>query len=259
MEEKLEAVQNKMKDLHVSLKVENTEIKELKEQISSLKPDMNELEKRIKSLERKVEGVVRDTALMRQKSSELKETHERMKGRNMELWEQIGNLKETIQDMKRKFQEEDARLRKKLEDHIYATPCALHLKIISSAEAREREDNLLSGKLCWRIQSLIYKKILPPTEYHEKRSYKVEFIERDINLLEDEGMLNWQDYKVTRAVRAMQAIQERRNETVHPSLDEKTLKQVAKRMHEAGNMYGWIKLEHVLELINMWKKLKQMQ
>ena len=33
LEEKLEAVQNKMKDLHVSLKVENTEIKELKEQI----------------------------------------------------------------------------------------------------------------------------------------------------------------------------------------------------------------------------------
>ena len=175
-----------LEELHLSLKVlKDAELKELKEQISALKTEKKELEKRIKSLESEVSALKSEKKesekrikSLESKISELGESHGRMEGRNMALEEEIGNLKETIQSMKKNFQE-DARLRKKLEDYFCATQP-------NSDEAREKEDNLLLGELCWHIQSLIYKKILPPTVYHEKQSYKVDFIERDINLLEDE-------------------------------------------------------------------------
>ena len=187
LEKRLEVLEEL--SLHLSLKVsllKNAELKELKEQISALKTEKKELEKRIKSLESEVSALKSDkkkesekrTKSLKSKISELGESHGRMEGRNMALEEEIGNLKETIQSMKKNFQE-DARLRKKLEDYFCATQP-------NSDEAREKEDNLLLGELRWRIQSLIYKKILPPTVYHEKQSYKVDFIERDINLLEDE-------------------------------------------------------------------------
>ena len=48
-------------------------------------------------------------------------------------------------------------------------------KLVSS------DDELLLGELCWRIQSMIFKNVLPPSEYYEAVGYNLKYIEDDID------------------------------------------------------------------------------
>lgn len=131
----------------------------------------------------------------------------------------------------------------------------------------ERAQSLLLGELCWRIQAMMYEKVLP-NSYDYKKSYKIKHIEEDIEELADEKQqreaqrrwaelkkkLNW---KKSRHTRAMKSIQDSRNTTAHPDLNEELLVTSAEVMEKAEKLTDWRDPACVKELTAMWKKLKQ--
>ena len=80
---------------------------------------------------------------------------------------------------------------------------------------------LVLGKLCWCVQSTIYKYVLPPWEYDKRVSYKSDYMEENVGLLADEAqtskakqawkqvleILNWKEHNFKRLARAMRMIQ----------------------------------------------------
>ena len=55
----------------------------------------------------------------------------------------------------------------------------------------------------------------------------------------------------------MKSIQDNRNDTAHPDLDEKQLAESVELMKQRGNLTGYCTPERVNELIEMWKILSQ--
>ena len=126
--------------------------------------------------------------------------------------------------------------------------------------------SLVLGELCCQVQAMMYQEVLP-NYYEYWKSYKVKHIEEDIDddfygeqhkkeakkrWVELKKKLNWNN-KTHR--RAMKSIQESRNVTAHPELNEELLDVSAKLMEQAGKLTDWHSPACVRELIEMWKQL----
>ena len=133
------------------------------------------------------------------------------------------------------------------------------------------ENDLVLGELCRRIQSMIFKKILPPSLYSENLPYNLYFINHEIGRLpfdmRDKAEKAWaklqqelkyQPLDIYRLTSVMREIQSERSSTAHPPLTEEILYQLAKRMKDEGQE-GANSYESVMKLINLWKKLGDMQ
>ena len=135
------------------------------------------------------------------------------------------------------------------------------------------DDELVLGEFCWCIQSMIYRKVLPPSEYIETMGYKLFGIEENLEYLldKDEDLeaakqawaklkrelnFNQQDFK--RLTCAMKEIQTQRNITAHPELTEQMLNQSVERMKNEGKVKGMF-YKQSLKMINLWKKLTDME
>ena len=119
---------------------------------------------------------------------------------------------------------------------------------------------------------MIYKNVLPPSDYDDRVSYRIDYMEENLELLEDEAQtneakqawkqvqetLNWNKHKVKRLARAMRMIQGQRNVAAYPEVNEAMLNQSAQRMNEEGKLTHWSSLADVTELIRVWKKLNEM-
>lgn len=128
----------------------------------------------------------------------------------------------------------------------------------------------LLSELCWHIQSLIYRKVLP-NSYDENESYKVKYIEEDIDAMENEeerktvsqewaklkAELKWESKDFSRTI---SSIQEPRiyKITFCPEISEGFLLKTATQLYDAG-IYGSKTLKNVEQLISVWKKLVEMQ
>ena len=99
-------------------------------------------------------------------------------------------------------------------------------------------------------------------------SYKVKHIEEDIKGLEDEQQKHeaWQKWgglktklKWNKRIhkRAMKSMQDGRNMTAHPEIDEESLRASADLMEKEGKLTDWQSPACVKEFIEMWKTLKQ--
>ena len=166
------------------------------------------MKKRLKSLETELKKFVTDNAKTRKDNNKLKGTCAGLKGKCMELEAEVTLLRDEIQDMKKEFQEEHNNLKKKFEDHVHATQSVSHRE--RPIEMPKPNNALVLGELCWRVQSMIYKNVLPPSEYDERVSYKIDYIEENLGLLKDEAqaseakqtwkqvleILNWKEHNV---------------------------------------------------------------
>ena len=163
---------------------------------------------------------VTDNAKTRKDDNKLKGTCAGLKGKCMELEAEVTLLRDEIQDMKKEFQEEHNNFKKKFEDHIYATQSVSHRE--RPIEMPKPNDALVLGELCWRVQS-IYKNVLPLSEYDERVSYKIDYMEENLGLLEDDQaqtsdvkqawkqvleILNWKEHNVKRLARAVRGSSE---------------------------------------------------
>lgn len=127
--------------------------------------------------------------------------------------------------------------------------------------------SLVLGQLCWRIQAMLYQKVLP-NSYDSRKSYKVNYIEEDIQDLEDkrekdEVNKKWAELKKRlkwnkrRHTRAMKSIQDNINLTAHPDLNEEEIVWSTNVMEQNGKLTDWLSPACVHELIEMWKQLVQ--
>lgn len=245
IEEKDEAISRFNKDLK-DLREQNDELKitvESKdEEIKALKEKINKLESEKKTLETKLEAV-------RKEVDELKERNVTMEMEVKALKKEVKNLREEVQDRRSSVSE--------------------RMPLPFQFDHAVEKASLVLGQLCWRIQAMMYKNVLP-SSYDDRTSYKVKHIEEDIEELEDDQQkveakkrwatlkkkLNWKKLQHTRA---MKSIQGARNDTAHPDLDEQLLIASATLMEQEGKLTGHHSAARVNELIEMWKKLVQLQ
>lgn len=209
---------------------------------------------------RKISHVEDEVAVVTSQVAELRKANGNLKGNHLALEEKVNVLTCEVNDMNRslkRFQSEQAIIERKIED------------LEQTCYEREVSEgmNLLS-ELCWQIQSLIYRKVLP-NSYDDKECYKVKYIEEDIDALDNEQErslaaqvwaklkmeLNWETKQFNRTIKS---IQEPRIYTTYPKLTEDLLLQSATQMSNAG-MYGTKTFESVKKLISVWRKLVEIQ
>ena len=201
-----------------------------------------------------------EVAIITTKVAEMRKTNGNLKGKHLTLEEKVNVLTSEVNDMVNdmdRLQSENASIKKKIEDLEH-----------KSYEREVFEGMYLLSELCWQIQSLIYRKVFP-NSYDDKECYKVKYIEEDIGTLEDEREKNsaaqvWAKLKTEleweskQFIRTIETIQEPRIYTTYPILSEDLLLQSAKRMSNVG-MYGTRTFKNVEKLINIWKKLVEIQ
>lgn len=209
-----------------------------------------------KDFRRKISHVEDEVAIMTDQVAELRKANGNLKRNHLALEKRVNVLTSEVNDLDRsltRFQSERAIIERKIED------------LEHTCYEREVSEgiNLLS-EMCWQIQSLIYRKIFP-NSYDDKECYKVKYIEKDIDALENEQErsltlqvwaklkteLNWESKQFTRTI---ESIQEPRIYTTYTELSEDLLLQSATQISNAG-MYGTKTFENVNKLINIWKKL----
>ncbi|XP_031570245.1 uncharacterized protein LOC116304624 [Actinia tenebrosa] len=125
------------------------------------------------------------------------------------------------------------------------------------------------GEMCLQIQAGFYKKILPGY-FTPIRSYKVATLKKDIEKLSKtvnekaEARKRWEDLKSTLQLKeedfeeALDALQEGYNRSHNlkpPNLNVKVLKESAESLERQKILKGWISLERVNGLIDIWKNL----
>lgn len=279
IEEKDQAISKFNKDLK-DLREQNDELKitvESKdEEIKSLKEKIYKLESEKKTLETKLRSVQAELEAVRKEVDELKEANETSEARNIAMEMEMKKLSKKMEGMARNLFETESEnsalkkdmrnLREEVQEMVASVPERTPLPSSDSIAERAL---LVLGQLCWRIQAMMYKEVFP-NSYDDKKSYKVKHIEQDIEVLEDEQQkaeaqqrwdalkkkLHWNHLQHTRA---MKSIQDVRNDTAHPKLDEELLVLSANVMEQKGKLCGYRSAIRVKELIEIWKKLVQSQ
>ena len=267
----VEFLREENRNVTASLNSKNKEISGLKLEIKKLRTQKEELENRVWLLQAEVGTLNKEVA-------NLKEENGRLQDDKLALEERVDALSSAVTDMKETSQSnkvENARLSKKVNDLIYRLSKerevheSRHSAVIESptSDNTKRYASLILGELCRQIQSLMYQKVFPMS-YDSKESYKVKYIEEDIENLEDEKErktaaetwdnlqkeLEWDSKLFTRT---MKSIQEQMNVAAHPKLNHNLLLQSAKLLN--GDIYGPKTFENIKKLIGTWKKLVQMQ
>ena len=223
------------KDVETLKKLEG-ELKTIDKEVNALKKTLETEVKRLKALETKVEQ-------LRNQVKQLLEENGKLDGKNMQLEERVVNLEEQVVDVKNDntFPKEDnTSLRKEVQLLKHELG-----KLVSS------NDELVLGELCCRIQSMIFKKVLPPSEYSERAGYNLKYMKEEISQL-GEGKaqrvkqawaklkqeLNYQEEDIERLTSTMGKLQSKRNVTAHPDLTEQTMIQSVKRMKNEEKLKG---------------------
>ena len=118
---------------------------------------------------------------------------------------------------------------------------------------------------------MIFKKVLPPSDYNENAAYNLKYIEDDIKAAaKDEDIekskqvwaklqleLSLTERDIKRLTKAMREIQSQINLTAHPELTQQKLFESANRMKDKGELKT--SYENITKLINLWKELEKME
>ena len=266
------ALQTTLREVKGELEAVRKEVVDLKGENSSLKGKIEQLESEKEALERNLRSVEGQLNDVRQEVVELKNENSNNKRRNAALDLNVKKLSNRVDEMTRTLEEstrDNSNLKKEVKNLRDAALQGTASFMPSSFLADPVEKaSLLLGELCRQIQAMMYQKVLPNSPYDDKKSYKVKYMLEDIEELEDEqekteAEKRWQalqkklNWKKTKHTRAMKSIQDNRNDTAHPDLDEKQLAESVELMKQRGNLSGYCPPERVNELIEMWKILSQ--
>lgn len=258
-------------DLKITVESKNREIKTLKDKIDKLATEKKALETKLRSVEVELEAVRKEVV-------ELKEANAINEEKNVTLEENVEKLSKKMDGVRKSLEEtksENTSLKKEVKNLREAVQSKAPPFGVSGGMALPylsdpvEGASIVLGELCWRIQAMMYQNVLP-NSYDYKKSYKVKHIEEDIGELEDgqhkdEARRRWTELKTKLKwkgrlhTRAMKSIQESRNMTAHPELNEELLVTSADVMEKAGKLTDWHSPTCIKELIEMWKMLKQPQ
>jgi len=272
LESEKKALQTALRDVKGELEAMRKEVVDLKGENSTLKVKIEQLESEKEALERNLRSVEGQLNDVRQEVVELKNENSNIKKRNAALDLTVKKLSSRVDEITRTLEEstrDNSNLKKEVKNLREAALQGMAPFMPSSFLPDPVEKaSLVLGELCRQIQAMMYKKVLPNSPYDDKMSYKVKYMLQDIEELEDERekaealkrwkalqkKLNWKKIKHTRA---MKSIQDNRNNTAHPDLDENQLVESVELMKQRGNLTGYCTPELVNELIEMWKMLSQ--
>lgn len=229
----------------------------MKDKNTTLKTDVAKLSTRVDEVTKDLDESMREKSNLEEKNSTLELTVEKLSKKVDGMTE---DLEESISE-NRSLKKEVDDLRESLE----MVPERMALPFIPSADPLISA-SLVLGELCWQIQGMMYQHVFP-NSYDSKKSYKMKHIEQDIDDLEDEQQRKeakkiWSELKEKvkckrQHIRAMKSIQDGRNVTAHPVIDEVLVDTSVRIMNEAGKLENWHSLPIVNELIAMWKQLAQ--
>ena len=284
LREGLETLENQIKELNAQIKELNAQNKELKDDLQKVKRTNTSLERKNLSLDREmkylkdelddvkvenrilkknelISATVRQTLQvdvcdLKKINSSLQKSHSSLKQSHSSLQESNTTLKKSVQ----KLETNNTTLKRKVED--------LERKIDVP------DDDLILGELCRRVQSMIFKKILPQDLYDDRESYKIKNMgeyfrglfgedERQINAAnqtwaELQKALKWEKRDVEKMGFAMKMIQTGNNAVAHPELTPEILTASIQRFKDAGRLTGLRKPDNIQELVRVWKQLKEM-
>ena len=277
LKERLETLENdlqKVKRTNTSLERKNLsldrEMKYLKDELDDVKVENRTLKKNelISATERQtlqvdVCDLKKINSSLQKSHSSLKQSHSSLKQSHSSLQESHSSLQESNTTLKKsvqKLETDNTTLKRKVED--------LERKIDVP------DDDLILGQLCHRVQSMIFKKILPQDLYDDKESYKIKHMgehfrelfgedEREINAAnqtwaELQKALKWEERDVDKITFVMKKIQSGRNAVAHPELTPEILTAATQRLKDAGRLTGSRKPDNIQELVRVWKQLKEM-
>ena len=269
LESENKALQTALRDVKGELEAVRKEAVVLKGENLSLKGKMEQLESEKEVLERNLKSVEGQLNDVRQEVVELKNENSKSRKRNAALDLNVKKLSKRVDEMTRTLEEskrDNSNLKKEVKNLREAALQGMSFMPSSFLADPVEKASLNLGELCRRIPAMMYRKVLPNSPFDDKESYKVKYMLEDIEELEDErekaeAGKRWQalqkklDWKKTKHTRAMKSIQDNRNDTAHPDIDEKQLVESVEVMKLRGNLTGYCRPEIVKELIEMWKLL----
>ena len=259
LKQRIDGLVEEVKNLKKQVSKLRAENKEWEKQVSKLRAENKEWEKRVESLEAQVKELNAENAILKGENMQLEEKTANLQERVTEYQEKVTGLTRELAEVRTEYQEKVTGLTRELAE--------VQDKLSSMVST---ENDLMLSELCWRIQSIVFKKVLPPSLYFENLNYKLQFINQEIDALpvdRDKAKNAWsklqQELKYTpvdiyRLTAVFREIQSERNTTAHPPLTEEIVYQIAKRMKDEGQE-GAKSYESVMQLINLWKKLRDMQ
>ena len=271
----VESLEEQNNELSGALKLRNEEIKNLKARLNRLENEKKELEDELRSVQVKVgrlEKEIRDLndakIAQDEKNIEIQERFDKVQGkmetRSQAMKKEMQAIKETQHKAEMSVPVGFARGGRQ------TSQLAMLPQPIQTLGDRELQASLSIGEMCQQVQNKMYKVIFP-TLYAPKRSYKIKHIRRELekypNLSteeKEESVKKWQEltgkFKWDEAhEEAMKDLQGKRNIDAHPSpLTEEGLTRAAELLDTKGNLKGWSSYKRVLELITIWKQLQQM-
>ena len=263
LESEKKTLQTNLKAVQVELDAVKNEVAEMKDKNTTLKTDVAKLSTRVDEVTKDLDESMREKSNLEEKNSTLELTVEKLSKKVDGMTE---DLEESISE-NRSLKKEVDDLRESLEmaNKVLAVPERMALPFIPSADPLISA-SLVLGELCWQIQGMMYQHVFP-NSYDSKKSYKMKHIEQDIDDLEDEQQRKeakkiWSELKEKvkckrQHIRAMKSIQDGRNVTAHPVIDEVLVDTSVRIMNQAGKLEDWHSLPIVNELIAMWKQLAQ--
>ena len=270
----VESLEEQNNELSGALKLRNEEIKNLKARLNRLENEKKELEDELRSVQVKVgrlEKEIRDLndakIAQDEKNIEIQERFDKVQGkmetRSQAMKKEMQAIKETQHKAEMSMPVGFAKGGRQ------TSQLAMLPQPFPSLGDRELQASLSIGEMCQQVQNKMYKVIFP-TLYAPKRSYKMKHIRRDLEKYplptpeKDESVKKWQEltgkFKWDEAhEEAMKDLQGKRNIDAHPSpLTEEGLTRAAELLDTKGNLKGWSSFKRVLELITIWKQLQQM-
>ena len=154
-----------------------------------------------------------------------------------------------------------------------ASPSSVHKKCVYSSGPKKPERAAISllAEFCRQLQNKLYERILPDF-YSPITNYGVRDIETDINDFVDDEQekqrlredwtrlresLGWDD-KLVRTMQLLQQSSHSRSllaDRCGSDLNVEIMKTLALELHEKGLLKGHVKLENIVRLLEMWKKL----
>ena len=272
LESEKKALQTALRDVKGELEATRKGVVELKGENSTLKGKIEQLEGEKEALERNLRSVEGQLNDVRQEVVELKNENSRIKKRNAVVDLNVKKLSNRVDEVTRALEEsarDNLNLKKEVRNLREAALDGMaSFKPSSFLPDPVEKASLLLGELCRQIQAMMYKKVLPNSPYDDKKSYKVKYMLEDIDELEDErekaeagkrweALQKERKWKKRKHMRAIKSIQDKRNDTAHPGLDEKQLVESVELMKQTGNLPGYCPPECADELIKMWKILSQ--
>ena len=271
----VESLEEQNNELNATLKSRNEEIKNLKARLSRLENEKKELEDELQSVQVKV-------GRMEKEIKDLNDAKIAQDEKNMEIQERVdkvqGKMETRSQAMKKEMQAiKETQHKAEMSMPVgfvkggrQTSNLAMLPQPFQPQGDRELQASLSIGEMCQQVQNKMYKVVFP-TLYAPKRSYKMKHIKRDLEKYphlstaeKEEAVRKWQEltgkFKWDEAYEeAMKDLQGKRNIDAHPSpLTEEGLTRDAELLDTKGNLKGWSSFKRVLELITIWKQLQQM-